>query len=542
MKPPESSEPPALPLMDDAVHLLRQASASTWFLYLAGTVPMVVVLLWFCADMSRGADADARLDAGAIQLALAFLWMKTLHAAFASRLMGQLSGLPATAWTWRRWMGMAVIQSTLQPLGLVALPLSAVSIIPFPWVWTFLQNLNALADDAGGSVRAAIRSAATQSKLWPAQNLLVLVLVKIAWIVAALNAGVVIFVLPFLAKMLAGMETQFTLSPLAAFNSTFLLTAGVIGWMAVDPIIKAVYAIRCFRGLARHSGEDLRARWRQLIQATALAALVLISIPPTHAEEPAPEPPGRTVQAITPAQLGDAVETVLKRPEYRWRRPRENAMPEPDSRERSWFQRLADTLWEHVRDAAKAVGRWLDQALSRWLRGGPAPASGGPAFDWKTGLELLLYGAIGAGVIALVWWIVRTWRRRTREPESEVVALPTVPDLRDESVRADQLPASGWRQMARDLAARGEHRLALRALYLASLAQLAERGIVRLARFKSNLDYATEVARRAADQAALPGLFADNVRAFERVWYGDYPATADGFAAFESNLDRMGLT
>jgi hypothetical protein len=93
--------------------------------------------------------------------------------------------------------------------------------------------------------------------------------------------------------------------------------------------------------------------------------------------------------------------------------------------------------------------------------------------------------------------------------------------------------------MAREQLAAGDLRLALRALYLASLAHLAERGLVKLEKFKSNRDYEREVLRRARALPEVRDAFSDNVGAFDRAWYGLHEVTRDGVSRFEQNLERI---
>jgi len=101
------------------------------------------------------------------------------------------------------------------------------------------------------------------------------------------------------------------------------------------------------------------------------------------------------------------------------------------------------------------------------------------------------------------------------------------------------LPEDGWTKLARELLARGEFRLAMRAFYLASLAHLAERNLIGLARFKSNRDYVRELQRRAHAFPGLLSMFDENVSAFDRVWYGTHGATMDLVSQFASNVERI---
>jgi hypothetical protein len=152
------------------------------------------------------------------------------------------------------------------------------------------------------------------------------------------------------------------------------------------------------------------------------------------------------------------------------------------------------------------------------------------------GLIYLLLIAL-AGL--LVWLLIRFWKRRAATPEVTAEALPAMPDLADENVTAEQLPEDSWSQLARELFDRGELRLALRAFYLASLAHLATRNLITLARFKSNRDYERELARRGHVLAEVPALFGENVTDFERVWYGRHEVSPELLRQFAANLERM---
>jgi hypothetical protein len=79
----------------------------------------------------------------------------------------------------------------------------------------------------------------------------------------------------------------------------------------------------------------------------------------------------------------------------------------------------------------------------------------------------------------------------------------------------------------REQIAKGEFRLAIRALFLASLAHLGERDFLSVAKHKSNLDYERELMRRARSREPLRQSFSENVGIFEGAWYGMHDI-ADG--------------
>jgi hypothetical protein len=110
----------------------------------------------------------------------------------------------------------------------------------------------------------------------------------------------------------------------------------------------------------------------------------------------------------------------------------------------------------------------------------------------------LLYALVAAAVIGLAYAVYRIFRNRNSRVEAVASEpLQLAPDLSDETLGADLLPEDGWTKLGRELLARGELRLALRAFYLASLAHLAQRNLISLAKFKSNRDYLLELQRRA---------------------------------------------
>ena len=112
-------------------------------------------------------------------------------------------------------------------------------------------------------------------------------------------------------------------------------------------------------------------------------------------------------------------------------------------------------------------------------------------------------------------------------------------DLAEESVTADQLPEDEWLRLAREMMNKGEWRLALRALFLAGLAHLSQRGLIALARHKSNRDYQSELTRRAPAQPTLHDAFTQNLRAVERIWYGRHEVNPDMLEIFQSNLEKL---
>lgn len=522
---------PALDLIEEAVALLRRAPAAAHLAYYLGAIPFWLGVLYFLADMSSNAYAAAHLTDWSLAVALLYVWKKTWQTVAAAKLRATLAGTPDAPWTARRVFHTVLAQAAVQPWGLVLRPIAAIVTLPFVWVSAFYQNATVLGD--GTSDESLTTRATAQAKLWPVQAHAAVSTIFVFTIFVWLNIALALAAVPFLLKTLLGLDTIYSRSGFAFLNSTYFYSTIALTSLAVDPLRKAVFVLRCFHGAARHSGEDLAASLRRIARP-ALAALLLICALPhaSHASpEPHPSPP-------SPAELDRRITETLERREFAWRAPREKA---PASKNASWLGQWLDQAGESIAKFASSGYHALGRAF-RWLRDlfNPPKIStpSGPNIDW-IGLSkavLVLFAAALLGVLA--WLLVRTLRQRRRIVVA-TPAAPIVPDLRSEDVVADQLPEDGWLALAHEHAARGELALALRAAWLASLAHLGQRELIRIARHKSNRDYERELHRRARHQRPLLDAFDDNRLAIERAWYGRHEVNAEGFAAFQRNLDRI---
>jgi hypothetical protein len=540
---------PAPDLVEEAVHLLRTAPAAALAAYYLGSLPFVLGVLFFWTDMSRSPFARQHVVEAALGVSLLFLWMKFCQALFARRLRAQLAGDAPAPLRIRRALRIAFTQATLQPTGLFVLPLALVPVLPWPWAYAFYQNLTALADADATGLRELIRKAARHTRLWPRQNHTALFYLAAFGFFVFLNCTITCAALPSLLHSVLGIETVFSRGGLAMINTTFFAAMFGVTYLCVDPILKTVYVLRCFHGESIQSGADLRAELqRYAAPALRLAACLLLGVAlagafAARAAGPAPAP----APEVSPAELDRAIGEVIQQRKYTWRMPREKIAPE-ESREEGMIAKFVRQVGRLIRDGLKTFFGWLENffswlgnMLARLFRGWSPPNAGKPAgLDWYRLSQILLYVLVAAVLSTVVILLMRLWRNRRLKPEIlQTEAIQSVPDITDESVGAEQLPEDGWTKLARELLARGEFRLALRAFYLASLAHLAERNLISLARFKSNHDYERELGRRAHALPDLTQVFSDNVNSFDRVWYGTHEASGDLVSQFAANVERI---
>jgi len=645
----------ALELVEEAVHVLRAAPAFCLVAYYLGSVPFLVGLLFFWADMSRSAFAAYHTVEAALGMALLFLWMKTWQAIFARRLRVVLSGHESKSLGAADIARIAVSQAAVHSVGLFVVPLSLIAMIPFGWVFAFCQSATALADDGLAGLPRYSARLLRHSALWPYQNHALLLVLFGFGMVVFLNWTSVCLALPFLAKTLFGIESIYSRSVFSLLNTTFFAAMFGLTYLAVDPLVKAVYLLRCFYGDSLKSGEDVRGELKQVavlaggdgehssrralqdgrIKVVAMLAVVAaaqlqigfarefesrvdspeprliytplqrgvrlvqmpknrfngfpgtretvetvseamadkltplkrgvnVSLEPTLSDfqsafaaaataaqgvsESAPSLAGdgehssrRALQVaggVPPEELDKAIQETIKKRKYAWRMPRDKAPEKPE--EQSMLSRFFEKVGDMIQRALKAVGRWLDNFLRGLFQGRTMTKTGSSGYNWVATLQMLAYFLIAVVVGAAIWLLLRYWRGG-RLGLQGVASTPIepAPDLADESVGADQLPEDGWIRLGRDLLERGDFRLALRAFYLASLAHVAGRNLVSLARFKSNRDYQRELQRRAHAFPEVSVLFGDIVRVFDRVWYGMHTVDAEVVKQFVAHVERL---
>lgn len=167
-------------------------------------------------------------------------------------------------------------------------------------------------------------------------------------------------------------------------------------------------------------------------------------------------------------------------------------------------------------DLVRPIGNFLSKLWREfweWLADlfRPDKAEGG----WLAGLSLpsLVTVLVGVFALALAFLAVRAWRARRRPAESlsPAAAAPRPED--DDPLSRD---AGGWRRYARELAAAGRTREAIRAWYHAVLVALYGRGFVSYRKGRTNW----EVVAALSPGLGLRPAFIELTRLFDREWYG----------------------
>ncbi|HLK67831.1 MAG TPA: DUF4129 domain-containing protein [Bryobacteraceae bacterium] len=514
-----------IPTLEAAVRLLRQAPLSTLVCHWAGSVPFALVVLWFWNDLTNPRTLDLTGVLESFVLALLLVWMNCWRAVFAGRLRRQLAGGDAdpAPWTRRRVWCLASTQAFFGATKLIAMPLAWITMFPLASAVAFYRNLAVLGDREDLDPLELMAKARKLAGVQSSQSWGLLAPLLFLYLITFFNLGIVLAILPQIVRMLTGYESGFSRSGLYfAFNALFFLLVFAVSWIAFDPFVQAVYCVRCFQGESLETGEDLRAGLRRIrggVQAACVALLLLVFA-------------GRSVAAVPPGELQKSVEQTMRSHEYDWRLP-----PAASSSQTSWFIRLADRLVAGLRVVSRAVNNALER-LIRWLRAEPSPPPEGGAAPAK-GLHWSLYvvsGAVALLAVAILW---RQWQTRVRKSAAVPVSSPGVIRLDAEDLTPDRLPEERWLELAGECLRDENFRLALRALYLANLAWLGRSEWLTIDAGKTNREYDLELKRRGRAFPEARDLFAGNIAAFERTWYGLHEVGREDVEQFRARIGRM---
>ncbi|PIE90272.1 MAG: hypothetical protein CR997_06695 [Acidobacteria bacterium] len=522
--------PSALALIDEATYLLRRSPAKTYLSYYLGALPFVLGMVYYLTEMILSSMAVIKVMTSSLMVSGLYIWMKCWQSIFAAQLFARLVDGEPEKITFVKFFKLILYHMKYQPWKLIALPIGAILTVPFGWLFAYYQNLTVLPlieRSFNGQV------AGKQSTLWWKQNHSIMLILWLFSLFVFLNFLILGFSIPQMLKTLMGIETTFSQAGFHLLNSSFLWACLGLTYLVIDPLLKAVYLLRCYYGRSQKNGQDLRADLRRLqkrIQtAIVLALFTGIALPvfgnPVNDEQQSGQ---RVFQApIDPQKLNREIEAVLAQREYDWKRPKMKL-----ENEDSFFASLAKT----TRIKLRQLGKWLEKWMRKLLRKKPnASDHDSPSILGGRNVAYVLLITVTVLLCFLVVFLIRRQGAKM-EPEPRTVSAP---DLNREELVASDLPEDEWFKMANEMVEKGEYRLAVRAYFLSTLSLLNEKEIIRVEMFKSNYEYGLELSRREHVHPHLPSPFFANVALFEKVWYGMYDVSQGLLKQFLDNYRRI---
>ena len=564
------SERSALQIVEEGFHLLRTIDVSYYVWFYLGAVPFAVGLRFFTADQSRSSLAEQSAPGAAMLMALLYFWMRFCQARFCGGLWETISPghLPDRS-VIEKFRSVAAL-FFLQALWLPMVAVGLFFALPLGWIVAALQNFTILAatqNYGDRPLRNIFSDGLKHSHYDWAQNHGILVVMVIVALFTWLNLVAACLVITTFGKSFFGVESVFTISPTAAImNTTFLLGSLLLTWMVISPMMKAAYTLRCFYADSRHTGADLLSRLAECRRerrknpeaaattssrgrqqaAIAVAVLILLTGLDAGAKDEAAalsETPAK--RSLSEETLRESIGETLEQKKYQWQLSRKSQEGYAEElKNESWLSRRIRDVAEATRGAFKKVGDWLEEMVEKMERKPRSPKKSPSGISSGTLQGISSTMSIGLVVLVsiLAAWLIFVMYRKYKgiaPTESADTMDAGEIDLRSEEIVASQLPEDEWMRLAREQISKGDTRLAVRALFLATLSKLGEDGLLRIARFKTNRDYKVELERKAKKSKGLRGAFEANTRLFERAWYGWHPVSDDGVSSFLENHEAI---
>ncbi|NLT69787.1 MAG: DUF4129 domain-containing protein [Verrucomicrobiaceae bacterium] len=551
----------SIQILEEAFHLLCRAGVSCYWSYYLGAVPFALGTLYFVADMSRSGFAQRDAAFVAVVMTALYFWMRYCQAKFCARLWWTLNPEAAAAPPRRgRFAGLAAL-FLLQAFSLPVLVIAAFFAIPLGWAVAMQQNFSVLAltrDTGGRPLRELLLQSLRFAHHEWAQNHGILLIFFFVSLFTWVNIVASCVLLSGFGKSLFGMENIFTLNPIAAMmNTTFLLGSFLLMQLGIVPMLLATYTLRCFYADSRGTGADLLSRLatcrdqreaaregergatgggtRTSVARVGLLVFAAVSFVALAGEPVAAAEDESAVgeSAVVPESAlsgrserfrGEITET-LEQKKYQWQLSRRALAVEGEETERSWIALRIEEIAASAKQLVDTAGKWFDDMMRRLLDKDRVGRGGGREPDFRFFKELSSGFSLALVVLLLgllVWLALVLYRKHRSRVSTEIVEEGESAriDLASEDIVATQLHEEEWMRLAREQIRKGDERLAVRALFLATLAHLGDRGLLKIARFKSNRDYRGELAMRARTRSALRDAFDENTTLFERVWYG----------------------
>jgi hypothetical protein len=305
--------------------------------------------------------------------------------------------------------------------------------------------------------------------------------------------------------------------------------------------------LRCFYGESLSTGEDLKIELKSFQPARNIVTLSLIAflfIAGCIAAKTAlasdsfyKNQTQRSV--ISPKEMDKSIRNILNKPEYSWKMPRQKpAEKKEEGIITSFVNKVIDIIsgwYTAMKNWIMKILVWLLEKLDKLFKVEKKHTS--ISGEWT---NVLLYILLMLFISILILTIWRIWKtKKGRKTEEIVAAESRIPDITDEGLTADELPTQRWLELAKAFMEEGNMRLALRALYFASLSHLSHYELITIALFKSNRDYERELVRKAYSMPDLVGAFSQNMKIFERIWYGMHEVTSEVVESFKDNQERI---
>ncbi|MFZ5441636.1 MAG: DUF4129 domain-containing protein [Myxococcota bacterium] len=395
-----------------------------------------------------------------------------------------------------------------------------------------------------------------------------------------------------LGRGLFGFDVTFAERFASLDNPTWLASIAAIAFALFEPVRAATATLLLIDGRVRQEGLDLIAQVEQLPRrkkargvTLAITALTLLFAPAAFAQSALHQRAVELAEACdmrvelapleqVPAEDQSSLSRLLSRVERRAFEGEDCDGAEADLREglrlyaeareqptqvdaqakaRQILERPEfQTVLEKPKDDAEATPEapdepgWLARLIRRFLQWleelfkrdehqeRPIEVSTGGRDMAGANAVMIIALVVVAG--ALLFILLRSLKKKPDEKtDLDETGGLTQQKLEHDAMSALSKPPETWAGLADELAARGEHREAIRHLYLALLSRLHRDGVIDYDPTLSNWEYL--FAFKGA--SSLKAAFKELTRRFDFAWYGNLGVDALAYAMFRRTAEPL---
>ncbi len=530
----------AFDVIEEAILILRSIPSYWYLLYLIGTLPFIFGFVYYWTEMSRNVLTDNSIVSLSLLLAILFIWMRCWQSIFMRYIQAYVCGESVCNYSFHIIGRLIAAHIIFQPCSVILRLLSWILLFPFSWVYAFFQNVIVFAGEEDNRLQSIYYGSLQQSILWQTQNIMFIIVSSVFRFIVFINILLCTITMAFLLKTLFGINTLFSSGLWYIGDTTFLVTILALTYLCSDPLVKTFYLLRCFYGTSINSGRDIKADLQGLIKEKniLLFCIIVFSICTFCLSQNSlfaakqSNNPVVTKYIVSNQNLDKVIRSELQHPKYKWKFPKERSKSKDISRPK-FILRIVDRIGNKFRAIANRIRDFIKISPK------PDAKETSVWFDTLTTGKTVVI--ILSGVVLVVLFTILAkynFFRRIHE-QKDLVNIIVPPDIKDESISADQLPDDEWVAMAKELLNKGEKTLAIRAYFLSTLSHLGQKRLITIELFKTNRDYLNEVVKKAHIFPMLSDPFSQNVKLFDSVWYGLHEVTNEILEKFINNLETI---
>ena len=548
-----SDEHTPLQILETTFHVLRKMPKTAISFYYIGTFPFITYLLYFFFDMAYSHNAYQSIGRQSLFLAVFFLWMKTWQSLYCYQVKSQYCHISRPITT--KLVLKTFYQTFLyQPLGLF------LSILVFFYPYYLALTVSMAEEDVSPQTCKKLTKQHLGLNGPTVSSILTLFVIAFFLFI---NILVLTVQAPDLAKAFFDIEIYNSANILTSghFWGTFIFFSGLAIFLLIDPLVKATYTIKVFKDISFHNGEDIKMELQYLKKIRQSLLLIVVLFCGFSAQAEAPTTPKKNI-SISAEDFDRQSDNTLN--DRQFDRLSQRDVPLNKDGEPIEMGFIEDTLKgilntltdlkDWVSERFKGLSDWFEDFFKRNKKkssDAPNPKKDTSsnwgnseffsAFAGMGGLFKYLILGVALIVFALVGYkVFKSYRSRAQfTKEDDGLKMTDDPDLNDENLVADQLEEEQWLGLADQMKSKGDLRLAMRAVYLSHLSYLGEKNIIKIKKFKSNLEYGQEIAGKKHVYPHILDPFQDNVLIYDQVWYGLYPISIDLLNLFKQNIQKV---